>query len=137
MRTSQLLDLANRTGGANNAPRFSLKRLVDYDPLNRISTHFEYDELTDTTTLTRSQDSSPILEWNKALQNNEDYSKQGIKDSMWHYAQIPTMLIEKWLLEEGLDVFNKNHAQRLFRKLNDPEFRHLKTTTKTHMVRDR
>ena len=107
-----------------------MKRVVDYDPHTRITTTFEMNP--DGTIIVGSevQDLSPILEMNKALQKNEDYSKQGIKDSWWHYATIPMIVIEKWKNELGIDVFNKDHAKRVKKLLNDPEYRYLKTTAK-------
>lgn len=111
------------------------KRILDYDPETGVTDVFEYDPLTDTTTLSRQQDVETILEDNKLLQNNDDYWKHGVKNDFAHYATIPLILIEKWLNEEGLDVFNKNHEKRVFQKLNSPEYRYLKTTTKVHQAR--
>lgn len=111
------------------------KRILDYDPDTGVTDFFEYDEQTDTTTISRHQDVTSILEDNKLLQNNEDYTKHGIKNEMWHYATIPLVLIEKWLNEDGIDVFNKNHERKVFQKLNSPEYRFLKTTLRTHQAR--
>jgi len=105
------------------------KRVVDYDPHTRITTTFDYIE-DGTVILGHEADVSPVLEQNKALQNFEDYSKKGIKDSWWHYATIPMIVIEKWKIEKGIDVFNKDHAKAVKRLLNDPEYRYLKTTAK-------
>lgn len=107
------------------------KRLVEYDPLTKISTYSNYDELTDDLTISREQDVTDILEWNKNLQNDEGYTKKGIKGEMWHYAQIPNLVIEKWL-SEGFNIFDKNNDKALFRKLNSPEYKYLKTTEKIH-----
>lgn len=112
------------------------KRVVDYDPLNRITTYFDYDPLNDVTQISREQDVNPVLELNKTLWNSDEYTKRGMKEEFWHYAQIPVLLIEKWRIEEGLDVFNKNHSKRLFQKLNDPQYRYLKTTPKHHTPRE-
>ena len=109
------------------------KRILDYDPQTGVTEYFEYDSLSDTTTLSRHQDVESVLEGNKTLQNDTDYTKKGIKGSFWHYANIPLITIEKWLNEEGIDVFNKNHERKVFQKLNSPEYRFLKTTHKTHL----
>jgi len=111
------------------------KRIFDFDPLTGITDIFEYDSLTDTTTLSRHQDVQPILEDNKLLQNNPEYTKHGFKNEFWHYGSIPIVLIEKWLNEEGLDVFNKNHSKRMFQKLNSPEYKYLRSTDKIHLPR--
>ena len=106
-----------------------MKRIVDYDPHTRITTTFDYTP--DGMVILGSEaDITPVLEQNKALQNHDDYSKQGIKDSWWHYATIPMIVIEKWKNELGVDVFNKDHAKRVKKLLNDPQYRYLKTTAK-------
>ena len=110
-----------------------MKRIIDHDPLTGVSTFFDYDHATDTTIVSREQDISAILEANKRLQNDESYTKNGIKDEWWHYATIPNIIIEKWRNEEGIDVFDKNHERRVFQKLNSHEYRYLKTTTKIHL----
>ena len=97
-----------------------------------MTTYFEYDAVTDNTTIHREQDVSTILDINKALQNDESISKQGIKDGWWHYAKIPMIVIEKWLNEHGVDAFNKDHQKAVYRLLNQPEYRYIKTTTKMH-----
>lgn len=108
------------------------KRLVEYDPLTKTSEYSNYDELTDTLVISKEQDVTDILEWNKKLQNSDGYTKKGIKDEMWHYAQIPNVVIEKWL-SEGFNIFDKNNDKALFRKLNSPEYKYLKTTEKIHL----
>ena len=109
------------------------KRILDYDPFSGMTSRFDYDHSTQTTIIGREQDVSLVLQVNKALQNNEDYSKQGIKNEWWHYATIPPLIIEKWKNEKGVDVFNKDHERAVFRLLNDPEYRYLKTTAGFHM----
>lgn len=108
------------------------KRLVDYDPLTGVSTYFNYDHSTDTSIVSSEQDVSAVIEANKILQNSESYTKKGMKASWWHYASIPNIVIEKWKNEYGVNVFDKNHEKRVFRLLNQPEYRYLKTTTKMH-----
>lgn len=109
------------------------KRILDYEPLTGVTTTFDYDPLTDTTIIGTFQDVGPLLERNKLLQLDTDYSKRGIKKDWWHYASIPNVIIEKWLNEDGINVYNKDHTQAVYRKLNDPEYRYLKTTTGFHM----
>ena len=108
------------------------KRLVSYDPMTGLSTYVDYDYSTDTTHVGTEQDVKLLLEVNKILQNDESYSKQGIKDSWWHYASYPAIIIEKWRNEFGVDVFNKDHQKKVLELTNRPEYRYLKTTTKMH-----
>ena len=97
-----------------------------------VTTTFDYDHSTDKTIIGYEQDVSLLLDANKALQNDEEYSKKGIKDGWWHYAKIPMIVIEKWLNEHGVDAFNKDHQKAVYRLLNQPEYRYIKTTTKMH-----
>ncbi len=108
------------------------KRILDYDPQTAITTWFDYDPSTDETHIGREQDVSLILDINKAITNDEDISKAGIKSGWWHYAQVPNIIIEKWLNEYGVDFYNKDHSKAVFKLLNDPQYRYLKTTTKMH-----
>ena len=88
--------------------------------------------MTDETTIGRHQDVETILDINKAITLDEDISKRGIKAGWWHYATIPNIIIEKFRTEHGVDFFNKDHQKAIFRLLNQPEYRYLKTTTKMH-----
>lgn len=106
------------------------KRVIDYDPFTGVTTTFDYDHSNDLTIVGREQDIQPALDRNKALQNNDQYSKDGIKECWWHEAFIPNVIIEKWKLEEGIDVFDKNDAKKVKQKLNSPEYLYLKTTAK-------
>lgn len=108
------------------------KRFVDYNPMTGLTTYFDYDHSTDKTIVGYEQDVSLIIDTNKRLQNDEDYSRQGIKNEWWHYASYPAIIIQKWLTEYGVNVFDKNHDRRVVELTNRPEYRYLKTTTKMH-----
>lgn len=96
--------------------------ILDYNPTTRVTETFEY--LDDGSwRITRTQDVEPILDHNKAKQN-EHFDKR--KD-WWPAASIPNIIIEKWKREDGIDVFNKNHVQAVKRKLNSNEYRWLRT----------
>jgi hypothetical protein len=108
------------------------KRVLDYDPLTRITTWHDYDWLTDTTTISNTQDVDPIIEGNKALRGIDGLGQKQRKNDWWLVGRIPLMLIDKWLREDNLDVFRANHDpemwRRLKRKLNDPEYAYLRPT---------
>lgn len=104
------------------------KRILDYDPVTRTTTWHDYDPLTKVTTISKSQDVSHILERNKTLHRDDQYKRDGIKKEMWHVATIPLGIIEKWLREDGIDVFNKNHREAVKRKLMDRDNQYLRTS---------
>lgn len=76
------------------------------------------------------QDVEPTLEYAKTLRNAgaTDY---GIKKDLWHYAQIPPVIILEMKFKHGVDVFDKNHLKRVFELLNR-EYPYLKCTEKHH-----
>lgn len=108
------------------------KRVLDHDPFTGITRYFDYVPENDTAVIYSEQDVSPILELNKAMQNEPETWKQGVKNSWAMYAQIPNIVIEKWLNEHGVNVYDKDHRKKVFQLLNQPEYRYLKTTTKIH-----
>jgi hypothetical protein len=77
-------------------------------------------------TETISDDVEPVIEHNKALQNEGD----GFSPTreMRRIASIPMALALKWKFERGVDVFNPDHAPAVRALLNDPEYRYLRTS---------
>jgi len=114
-----------------------LKRLFDHDADTGVTEIFHYDELTGDAHIETRQDVAPILDRNKFLANTDEYTKQGIKNEMWHYAHIPIVVQLQWLRKYGPehDPMRKGNEKLLFRLLNDPEWRYLKTTNKIHLAR--
>ena len=106
-----------------------MKRLLDHDPLRGITRYHHYDPLTKKTTIETVQDVSGILDFNHERRKDESYSKRGIKEEMWHAARIPVIIQYKWLADYGIDVWNKDHQDKVDKMLDDPEWRYLKTTT--------
>ncbi len=111
------------------------RELFSHDPMTGLNIWFDYNEQTDETTLEYEQDVEPILELNKKKQNDPDFTQQGIKQEMWQYASIPVGVQMKWLVEEGLDIYDDNAWPQIYKKLNDPEYRYLKSTNKMHGIR--
>jgi hypothetical protein len=71
------------------------------------------------------QDVEDIIERNKRLQDEPQKSDWGR-----HIATIPNNILLKWMLEEGVPVFGMpahEWDKFLRKKLNDPDWRHLRT----------
>lgn len=74
------------------------------------------------------QDVEPILERNKALQGEAQRSDWGK-----HVASIPNVILVKWLNEEHargnatLRLFSPEFDALIARKLQDPDWAHLRT----------
>lgn len=71
------------------------------------------------------QNTDAITDRNKAMRNHND----GYTPSreLRRVATIPDIIALKWFNEEGWWVYNPDHADRLARKLNDPDFAYLRT----------
>lgn len=114
---------------------FGPERLLSFDPVTRLFEYHSYDPDTDTSVIRTVGDCEPFIEQNKLRANDAEYTKQGIKNEFWHYASIPPAIQVKWLIEDGIDVYKKEHGEKLSRKLMDPEYRFIKTTSKNHKFR--
>lgn len=74
----------------------------------------------------RVQDVAPILDTNKSLQGEAQSRRSDLK----HVATIPNVIIEKWMMEEGvpfLRMEGEEFARFIRRKLADPDYRYLRT----------
>ena len=109
-----------------------MKRLLDRNPLTGETVWHEYNASANATIITHEQDVSPLLEKNVIAANDDDKTKRGIKNDWWKYAVIPNIIAMKWKQEKGVDIFNRDHQQAMFKLLNDPEYRYLKATSKHH-----
>lgn len=72
-----------------------------------------------------TQDTTPILEQNKAAANHNDgYSASR---ELRRVASVPYIVALKWLNEEGWWMFDPACADKLAAKLNSSEWQHLRT----------
>lgn len=103
-----------------------MKRHLGFDPAYGLDEVFHFDEGSGGFAVETTQDVEPFLERNKQLRNDTD----GFTPSrdMKYIANIPNVVIEKWLNEHGVNLFNKDHEPAVRRLLNDPEWRHLRTS---------
>ncbi|HEY3812855.1 MAG TPA: hypothetical protein VGL66_06485 [Caulobacteraceae bacterium] len=70
-------------------------------------------------------DVTPMLERNKQMANaNDGYSPSR---ELRRVASIPFAIVHKILAEEGIDILDPRHSDRLVKLLNDPDFAHLRT----------
>ncbi len=104
-----------------------MKTIMDSD--GNIVSEFHYDEMQDLSVVRRIQDCEPIVENNKQLQSlNSGYTADR---SMKRIASIPLVVAEKWIVEDGVNwmALPKHEKMKyLRRKLNDPQWRYLRTS---------
>lgn len=111
-----------------------MKRILSHDPDYGVTEVFHYDNLTGDVHIETVQDVRPYLDASKTLANDEQYTRDGIKNSFWHYAKVPIEVQMRWLSEYGMKDWpmKPGNEKLLFRLLNSPEWKYLKTTGKIH-----
>lgn len=73
-------------------------------------------------------DVQPILDHNGRMANHNDgWSVEGKDKLLRRAASVPFALITKWKNEEGWDYLNPDHADKAKQKLNDIDYRKLRT----------
>lgn len=108
-----------------------MKRALDTE--DGVSSTFHYDPDGDRSTVETVQDVEPILENNKRLQTlNDGYTADR---SMRRIASIPLVVVQQWMQEDGVNWLalpKDEKAIYLRRKLNDPQWRYLRTSEGTY-----
>lgn len=107
------------------------RRVLDYDPLSRSTTYFEYDAQ-DQMHITTVQDVNHVLDGAAARRNDDDYSRDGIKNDMWHYARIPDAVALEMLTKHGVNIMAPRVDWKAVLKCINTHYPALKTTTKHH-----
>lgn len=100
------------------------KRLFSRDPARGLDIWWE--DTPEGFVLHYQQDAEPVIESNKVKQS-AGRAYYAADSEMWRVASIPIGIQYKWMIEDGIDVLNPDHWQRVQRKLNDPDWRYLKT----------
>lgn len=72
-----------------------------------------------------SGDVGAVLDWNRAAKNHNDGYTPSRETR--RVARIPDAVGMKWLNEEGWWWQDPANVDRLFKKLNDPDWAHLRT----------
>ena len=103
-------------------------RLLDKQPGSTLETWHHYDTATDETVVETRQNCDLLLDTNKAMANDPDSKRMGIKKEWWRVACIPNVLIEKWRIEKGINVFDANDTKKVKQLLQDPDYRFLRTS---------
>jgi len=97
--------------------------------MSDIHTRTRYDAAEGVVVIERVQDCEPILERNKALQNEQR------ADSDWgrHIASVPNVILERWIKEDGVNLLAlpaQEFGALIRRKLRDPDWAFLRTNSK-------
>jgi hypothetical protein len=104
-----------------------MKKILDHDSETGITEVFHGSADGETYTIETIQDISPLLDANKA-QQNEGFNK---RSDMWHAASIPAVVQLEWLTKFGVDMHDKNHWPAVKRLLNSSDYAHLRRSNFT------
>lgn len=96
------------------------------DPLTGITTEYGINSDQQLVERTIAQRDTKQIDYAKALANDDDYSKRGIKESYWQVGYIPPEVCVKWL-GEGFNPYTA-HPSEIIARLRKPEYAHLRTT---------
>jgi hypothetical protein len=111
------------------------RRLLDFDPLTGVETWFDYDHSTDKTLITTQQPAhviNSILDQAAIRRNDDNYSRAGIKNDMWHYARIPNGVALEIKQKYGLDIHGPKPDWKSIFKIINRDYPLLKTTSGKH-----
>lgn len=103
------------------------RRLLDYDPMTRITTWHEYYAPDRQNVITSEQDVAPILDANTAIRN---HGHQGMIDKevgLRLVARVPLPQLHQWAAETGTRVGTPEFHEVLRIRLNDPDYRRMRT----------
>lgn len=104
----------------------SFKRLLSRNPDSGVERWMHHDG--ERIGIETRQDVTKALDQIARVRN----SWEGYRDDGEHHhhriAHIPNVVIDQWLTEDGIDVFNPDHADRVWKKLNDPDWKKLRTS---------
>jgi hypothetical protein len=101
------------------------------DPFTGIMETYWHDPMNpDSMTIQTTYDCTDVIEANKQKVADNRHQRFG-SEMMHHFAEIPNGVVVKFKKDFNIDVFSKEPEQRrrLLRKLEDPEWKYLKTTT--------
>lgn len=100
-----------------------MRRLLEYDAERGLRIDFIGNN-DGTFSLEYMQDVEPLLDKNKASQNDGGFDR---KSEFRHYASIPVTVQYAWINQYGVDPLKPEHQDLLARLLNSNEYRYLKT----------
>lgn len=105
------------------------RRLISHDPIAGIRAYYEPEGKDGARIIHEYDDVDGVLDNNKL---NYNHGNPWNADRSWKkVATIPNSIITKWLLEEGIDFYNKDHWPKIRQKLNSSEWRYLRTSPGT------
>lgn len=105
------------------------REIFEHDANTGMTHYWDEDPTTGDVQFTSEEDVEPLVERNK-LWANEGATDQGIKNGLFHYADIPMSLVHE-LKKKGIDLMHPSPADwQAFFKIVETDYPMLKTTHK-------
>jgi hypothetical protein len=102
-----------------------MKRLLDVQPDGLVEV-FHYDEATGRIAIEHLQNVTKLIAANKrAAAEGDGYSPSR---DLREIAEIPAIILLKWMHEDGINYLDRNHFRGILRKLRDPDWAYLRTS---------
>jgi hypothetical protein len=101
--------------------------LARADRAGMLLTEHRTDPATGDVIVRRTQDVEPYLDRNKELAWSDGARGYNADKSRRHVAEIPLIVVEQWL-REGINVLKPEDWPKVRKRLNDPEYRHLRVS---------
>jgi hypothetical protein len=99
----------------------------EFDPLTGLVTTFKVED--GELRVNYSQNNDAIYERMQKLRNAPEYSKQGIKNNLWHAVHITEADCMKMIVEDGFDPYKESAKDlRKFLARNRDKYGHLFAT---------
>lgn len=105
-----------------------------YEYNDQTGTYYEIEDLAEGGIGIRTmQDVEPVIDHVRDIRN-DGRNDRGIKENWWPYATVPAAVWLKWKSDYGVDIFNKNHKEAVFKLLNG-DFKNFKRTELNHVAK--
>ena len=102
------------------------RRFMSHNPVTGITSYFEGDGQGGFSIIEEA-DIDDVLEHNTRHRNNGTNGKSA-NGEFWYAGEIPMITIQKWLVEDHIDVFNPNDAKKVKQRLNSNEWFRLRSS---------
>ena len=109
------------------APSFTMQFITkETDPWNGVTTEY-WAKPDGNVYIRRTVDAENVIRKNKQMQNEHN----GRYGNIAVVGSIPILILEQWQKETGVNMFSKEFDTIIKRKLNDPDYKYLKTVNGT------
>lgn len=103
-----------------------MKRLLSKNATSGVERWLHHDG--ETIAIETRQDVTKVLDICGKIRNEFKGYKDHGDHHMHHVAHFSPVVMAQWLEDYGIDVLNPDHADRVWKKLNDPDWRTIRTS---------